>query len=135
MSVVENSIITIRTSEYSHCWKKPFKLVFKKCKMVSKTQYLPVYNYKVASIGFYSPLSLVQRSKVFFNNDWQIHKARSWVLLTITKGDLNKEIDETTHKIIYFFNSKATLHKNAVAKKNQLKKCKFLAKNCQQMAL
>ena len=36
--------------------------------MVSKTQYLPLYNYKVARIGFYSPLSLVLRLKVFFNN-------------------------------------------------------------------
>ena len=38
--------------------------------MVGKTQYSPLYNYKVASIGFYSPLSLVLRLKVFFNNDY-----------------------------------------------------------------
>ena len=37
--------------------------------MVSKTQYSSLYNYKVASIGFYSPLSLVLRLKVFFNNE------------------------------------------------------------------
>ena len=36
--------------------------------MVGKTQYSPLYNYKVASIGFYSPVSLVLRLKVFFNN-------------------------------------------------------------------
>ena len=77
MSDLENSIITIPTSQYSHCWKNLVKFVKKgqmnalqrkTCKIVSKTQYLPLYNYKVASIGFYSPLSLVLRLKVFFNN-------------------------------------------------------------------
>ena len=92
MSDVENSIITIPTSQYSHCWKKHCKLVLNKCKMVSKTQYLPLYNYKVVSIGFYSPLSLVLKLKVFFNNDWQIHKARSWVLLIITKEAWTKKL-------------------------------------------
>ena len=36
--------------------------------MVSKTQYSPLCKCKVASIGFYSPLHLLIRSKVFFNN-------------------------------------------------------------------
>ena len=35
--------------------------------MVSKTQYSSLYNYKVASIGFYLPLSLLLSLKVFFN--------------------------------------------------------------------
>ena len=47
--------------------------------MVGKTQYSPLYNYKVASIGFYSPLYLVLRTKVFFNK-WGL-EATFWNII------------------------------------------------------
>ena len=49
--------------------KKTLLKMWKNCKMVSKPQYSPLYNYKVVSIALYSLLTLVLRLKVFFNND------------------------------------------------------------------